>query len=142
MANVEVSASLALGAALLAGVGYVVLQRSAQQVTEDEVGHFTLLHLSLRHGQWWLGSAAALSSFTLQAIALTMGSVVLVQSLQATALLFALPIDSWLTQHRITAREWMWAILLAGAVAVIVTAGHPTAGHARARCRPGRWLPR
>ncbi|ACC40433.1 DMT family transporter [Mycobacterium marinum] len=132
MANVEVSASLALGAALLAGVGYVVLQRSAQQVTEDEVGHFTLLHLSLRHGQWWLGSAAALSSFTLQAIALTMGSVVLVQSLQATALLFALPIDSWLTQHRITAREWMWAILLAGAVAVIVTAGDPTAGHARA----------
>ncbi|BAV42239.1 conserved integral membrane protein [Mycobacterium ulcerans subsp. shinshuense] len=132
MAIVEVSASLALGAALLAGVGYVVLQRSAQQVTEDEVGHFTLLHLSLRHGQWWLGSAAALSSFTLQAIALTMRSVVLVQSLQATALLFALPIDSWLTQHRITAREWMWAILLAGAVAVIVTAGDPTAGHARA----------
>lgn len=75
---------------------------------------------------------AALSSFSLQAVALTMGSVVLVQSLQATALLFALPIDARLTHHRCTAKEWMWAILLAGAVAVIVISGDPRAGHARA----------
>ncbi len=132
MAKVELATLLALGAALLAGIGYVVLQRSARQVTEEEVGHFTLLHLSLRHAQWWLGSLAALSSFTLQAVALTMGSVVLVQSLQATALLFALPIDARLTRHRLTGWEWTWSVLLAGAVAVIVLAGDPSAGHARA----------
>lgn len=132
MANFEVATLLALGGALMAGLGYVVLQQSAQQVTTEEVGHFTLFHLSLRHLQWWLGSLAALSSFTLQAIALTMGSVVLVQSVQATALLFALPIDAYLTHHRCTAKEWMWAVLLAGAVAVIVMTGDPSAGHARA----------
>ncbi|KZS75791.1 hypothetical protein A4G26_05240 [Mycobacterium kansasii] len=132
MANVEFATLLALGAALLAGVGYVTLQRSAQQVTDEEVGHFTLFHLSLRHALWWLGSLAALGSFGLQAVALTMGSVVLVQSLQATALLFALPIDARTAHYRCTAREWMWAVLLAGAVAVIVLAGDPTAGHARA----------
>ncbi|CAM4337045.1 hypothetical protein MB901379_01803 [Mycobacterium basiliense] len=132
MTKVEISTLLALAAALLAGIGYVVLQRSAQQVTDEEVGHFTLFHLSLRHAQWWLGSAAALSSFTLQAVALTMGSVVLVQSLQATALLFALPIDARLTNHRCTPKEWMWAVLLASSVAVIVMAGDPAAGHARA----------
>ncbi|SON62350.1 hypothetical protein MSIMFI_03875 [Mycobacterium simulans] len=132
MANVGVATLLALAAALLAGIGYVVLQRSAQQVTSEEVGHFTLFHLSLRHVQWWLGSMAALLSFTLQAVALTMGSVVLVQSLQATALLFALPIDARLTHHRCTARESMWAVLLAGAVAVVVMAGDPSAGHTRA----------
>lgn len=132
MANDEVATVLALGAALLAGVGYVVLQRSAQQVTDEDVGHFTLFHLSLRHVQWWLGSLAALASFALQAIALTMGSVVLVQALQATALLFALPIDARLTHHRCTAREWIWAVSLAAAVAVIVMAGDPAAGQARA----------
>ncbi|ORB86496.1 hypothetical protein B1987_25055 [Mycobacterium kansasii] len=132
MAHVEFATLLALGAALLAGVGYVTLQRSAQQVTDEDVGHFTLFHLSLRHALWWLGSMAALGSFGLQAVALTMGSVVLVQSLQATALLFALPIDARLTHHRCTAREWTWAVLLAGAVAVIVLAGDPAAGHARA----------
>ncbi|BBX74176.1 DMT family transporter [Mycobacterium shinjukuense] len=132
MGNVGIATVLALGAALLAGIGYVILQRSAQQVTTEDVGHFTLFHLSLRHAQWWLGSVAALGSFALQAIALTMGSVVLVQAVQATALLFALPIDSRLTHHRCTAKEWMWAVLLAGGVAVIVMAGDPTAGHARA----------
>lgn len=81
MASVEFATILALGAALLAGIGYVTLQRSARQVTAEEyVGHFTLFHLSLRHALWWLGSLAAVASFTLQAIALTMGSVVLVQS--------------------------------------------------------------
>ncbi|OSC42226.1 DMT family transporter [Mycobacterium decipiens] len=133
MAGVELATLLALAAALMAGIGYVVLQRSAQQVTDEEdVGHFTLFHLSLRHAQWWLGSLAALASFTLQAIALTMGSVVLVQSLQASALLFALPIDARLTRHRCTAREWMWAVLLAGAVAVIVMSGNPAVGDTRA----------
>lgn len=87
---------------------------------------------SLRHALWWLGSLAAVASFTLQAIALTMGSVVLVQSLQATALLFALLIDARLTHHRCTPREWMWAVLLAGAVAVIVMSGNPAAGTTRA----------
>lgn len=133
MASVEFATILALGAALLAGIGYVTLQRSARQVTAEEyVGHFTLFHLSLRHALWWLGSLAAVASFTLQAIALTMGSVVLVQSLQATALLFALLIDARLTHHRCTPREWMWAVLLAGAVAVIVMSGNPAAGTTRA----------
>ncbi|KLO29494.1 DMT family transporter [Mycobacterium haemophilum] len=132
MANVQIAALLALAAALVAGVGYVILQRSAQQVTDEEVGHLTLLHLSLRHAQWWLGSAAALLSFSLQAAALALGSVVLVQSLQATALLFALLIDARLSHHRLTAGEWLWAVLLAGAVAVIVMAGSPAAGRAHA----------
>lgn len=132
MANVEVATLLSLGAALSAAISYVVLQRSAQQVTSEEVGHFTLFRLSLRHAQWWVGSMAALVSFALQAVALTMGSVVLVQSLQVTTLLFALPIDARLSRHRLTGWECTWAVLLAGAVAVIVVAGDPTAGHARA----------
>lgn len=132
MTNVHIATLLALAAALVAGVGYVTLQRSAQQVTDEEVGHLTLFHLSLRHAQWWLGSAAALCSFGLQAAALALGSVVLVQSLQATALLFALPIDARLSHHRLTGWEWLWAVLLAGAVAVIVMTGNPAAGRARA----------
>ncbi len=132
MGNVEYATLLALGAALLAGVSYVILQRSAQQVTDEHVGHLTLFQLSLQHVQWWLGSLAALGSFLLQALALNLGSVVLVQSLQATALLFALPIDARLSRHRCTAKEWMWAILLAAAVAAIVLAGDPSAGYDRA----------
>jgi len=67
----------------------VVRQRSAQEITNEQVGHFELFRLSLRDIRWWWGGLAATASFGLQAAALVLGSVVLVQAPQVTALLFA-----------------------------------------------------
>ncbi len=128
----DIAALLAVIAALMSGVGDVIRQRSAQEITDEQVGHLELLRMSLRDVRWWLGGIAAVGSFTLQAVALSLGSVVLVQALQVTALLFALPVYAWLTKHRLRRREWVWAVLLAGAVAVFVTVGEPAAGDQRA----------
>lgn len=128
----DIAALLALVAALLSGVGDVIRQRSAQEITDVPVGHLELFRMSLRDGRWWLGGVAAIASFGLQAVGLSLGSVVLVQALQVTALLFALPLNARLTRHRETRREWIWAVLLAGAVAVFVTVGDPAAGYQRA----------
>jgi drug/metabolite transporter (DMT)-like permease len=132
IAKVDIAALLALVAALISGVGDVVRQRSAQEVTDDEVGHVELLRMSLRDARWWLGGGAAVVSAALQAVALGLGSVVLVQALQVTALLFALPVYAWLTKKGLTRREWGWALLLAAAVALFVTVGEPAAGYQRA----------
>jgi drug/metabolite transporter (DMT)-like permease len=132
MAKVDIAALLALVAALISGVGDVVRQRSAQEITDEQVGHVELLRMSLRDTKWWLGGGAAVVSAALQAVALGLGSVVLVQALQVTALLFALPVYAWLTKKGLTRREWGWALLLAGAVAVFVTVGDPAAGYQRA----------
>jgi drug/metabolite transporter (DMT)-like permease len=132
IAKVDIAALLALIAALMSGVGDVIRQRSAQEITDEQVGHLELLRMSLRDVRWWLGGIAAVGSFTLQAVALSLGSVVLVQALQVTALLFALPVYARLTKHRLRRREWVWAVLLAGAVAVFVTVGEPAAGYQRA----------
>ena len=132
IAKVDIAALLALIAALMSGVGDVIRQRSAQEITDEQVGHLELLRMSLRDVRWWLGGLAAVGSFTLQAVALSLGSVVLVQALQVTALLFALPVYAWLTKHRLSRREWIWAVLLASAVAVFVTVGEPAAGYQRA----------
>jgi drug/metabolite transporter (DMT)-like permease len=43
-----------------------------------------------------------------------------------------LPVYAQLTHQRVTRREWTWAVLLATAVAVFLTVGHPTAGYQRA----------
>lgn len=128
----DIAALLAVIAALMSGVGDVIRQRSAQEITDQQVGHLALLRMSLRDVRWWLGGIAAVASFTLQAVALSLGSVVLVQALQVTALLFALPVYAWLTKHRLSRREWVWAVLLAGAVAVFVMVGEPAAGYQRA----------
>ncbi len=128
---------LALLAALISGIGDVIRQRSAQEITDEPVGHLELFRMSLRDTRWWVGGVAAAASFGLQAVALGLGSVVLVQALQVTALLFALPVNARLTGQPVTRREWMWAVLLAGAVAVFVTVGDPAAGYQRASL--GSW---
>jgi drug/metabolite transporter (DMT)-like permease len=131
IANVDIAALLALVAALISGVGDVVRQRSAQEITDQQVGHVELLRMSLRDTRWWLGGVAAAASAGLQAVALGRGSVVLVQALQVTSLLFAMPVYAWLTKHSLSRREWGWAILLAAAVAVFVAVGEPAAGEQR-----------
>ena len=68
----------------------------------------------------------------LQGAALTLGSVILVTGLQVTALLFALPIYARMTRQPVSRWEWVWAVVLAGALAVVVTVGNPVAGHSRA----------
>ncbi|KMV22438.1 DMT family transporter [Mycobacterium heckeshornense] len=128
MAKVDIAALLALIAALISGAGDVIRQRSAQEITDEPVGHLQLFRMSLRDARWWLGGVAAVASFGLQAVALGLGSVVLVQALQVTALLFALPINARLTRHPVSRREWVWAVLVAAAVAVFVVVGDPTAG--------------
>lgn len=132
MNRADIAALLALGAALCIAIGDVIHQRSAHDVTDDSVSHLGLFRRLLRDGRWWLGSGVAGAGFALQAAALGLGSVLLVQALLVTSLLFALPINARLTHRRVTRWEWLWAALLAGAVAVIVTVGNPTAGHARA----------
>ncbi|EUA34454.1 hypothetical protein I552_5237 [Mycobacterium xenopi 3993] len=73
------------------------------------------------------GKSGGCRRLRLQAAALGLGSVLLVQALLVTALLFALPINARVTRRRMTRREWTWAALLAVAVAIVVTVGHPSA---------------
>jgi drug/metabolite transporter (DMT)-like permease len=128
----DIAALLALGAALFVAIGDVIHQRQAHEVTDESVSVVALFTRLLRDRQWWLGSLVAAVGFALQAAALGLGSVLLVQALLVTSLLFALPIHARLSRRRVTRWEWTWAALLAASVAVIVTVGNPTAGKARA----------
>ncbi|BBZ45914.1 DMT family transporter [Mycobacterium parmense] len=132
MSRTDMAVLLALAAALAAAVGNVVRQRAAQEVTDKPVGHLALFGMLLRDRKWWLGGIGDVSSYVLIAAALDKGSVILVTALQVTALLFALPVYARLSRHRITGREWAWAVLLAAALAVAITVGNPAVGHERA----------
>lgn len=132
MSDAHLAAIIALCAALASAIGNVVRQRSAQEVTDKRVGHLTLFGMLLRDKRWWMGGLGDIGSYVLLAAALDKGSVLLVMSLQVTALLFALPIYSRMTGNRITRREWTWALVLAVALAVLIAIGDPTGGQQRA----------
>jgi drug/metabolite transporter (DMT)-like permease len=128
----DIAALLALGAALFIAIGDVIHQRSAHEVTDEPVSHLGLFTRLLRDRQWWLGSGVSAVGFGLQAAALGLGSVLLVQAILVTSLLFALPINARITGQPVSRFQWMWAALLASAVVVIVTVGNPTEGVSRA----------
>jgi drug/metabolite transporter (DMT)-like permease len=135
MSKVDVAALLALCAALASAVGDVIRQRSAHEITDKPVGHLELFRMSLKDSRWWLGGLAAITNYSLQAAALAWGSVVLVTALQVTALLFALPIYARLAHHRVQPREWMWALILAAGLAVVIIVGDPASGQQRGLMR-------
>jgi drug/metabolite transporter (DMT)-like permease len=132
VARTYLATLLALAAALMIGIGEVIQQQSAQDVTGERVGTIELFGRLLRDRQWWTGSLVGAAGFALQAAALNFGSVVLVQALLVTSLLFALLISAMANHRRITRWEGTWAVLLVAAVAVVVTVGNLQEGHARA----------
>ena len=138
MSKAEYAALIALCAALASAIGDVIRQRSAQEITDKEVGHLELFRLSVRDPRWWLGGMGAIANYSLQAGALALGSVMLVTALQVTSLLFALPIYARLAHHSVTRWEWFWAVTLAGALAVLVTVGDPGTGSSRGSL--GTWV--
>jgi drug/metabolite transporter (DMT)-like permease len=132
VAKAEIAALFALGAAFFIAVGDVIHQRSAHEVTNEHVGYLELFIRLLKDRQWWLGSLVSALGFGCQAAALGLGSVLLVQAILVTSLLFALPINARITGRPVSRSQWLWAALLAAAVALIVTVGNPTEGRARA----------
>ncbi len=131
MAKADIAVLLALCAAFFIAIGDVIQQRSAHEVTEEDVSPLQLFKRLLRDKTWWLGSVAGGAGFGFQAAALGFGSVLLVQALLVTSLLFALPMSAYFAKRRISRSQWLWAVLLAVSVAVVVTVGNPTAGHSR-----------
>jgi drug/metabolite transporter (DMT)-like permease len=131
VSTTNIAALLAVAAALMIGIGDVLEQRSAREVTDKPVGTFALFRRLLRDRRWWTGSLVAAAGFGLQAAALGLGSVVLVQALSVTSLLFALLISAAVNHRRITRWQGIWAVLLTAAVTVVVTVGNPQAGTPR-----------
>lgn len=131
--------ALALLAALLLAVGSVAQRRAAGQVPDDEAGGLGLLRRLVRSPVWWAGSVGDVGGFVVQAAALGVGSLLLVQPLLVTTLLFALPLEAWTGGRRITVRDAVWALVLAAALALFLVVGEPTEGQDRAPF--AAWVP-
>ena len=115
-------------AALFLAIGIVVRQRATMDVPEDK-GVSALMVLTLiRTPLWWGGTAAAIAGFAFQALALAYGSLLLVQPILVSALLFALPLSARLARRRVTRGEWMWALVLTASLAVFVVLAKTSAG--------------
>ncbi len=123
-------------AALFLAIGIVVRQRATMDVPEEQGVSATMVLTLLRRPLWWAGTAAAIAGFAFQALALAYGSLLLVQPILVSALLFALPLSARLANRRVTRGEWLWAILLTAALAVFVLLAKAQPGDYEASVKP------
>lgn len=105
-------ALLATAAALLIAGGTVLRQRASRASGAITPG-------------WWLGAAIAIAGFALQASALGLGSILLVQPLVVLAVLFALPLEAWADHRHPQAKEWAWGAILVCCVATFLLISRP-----------------
>lgn len=115
----------ALCSAVCMAVGIVVRQRATMDVPSDQSVSVRMFLTLLRRPIWWAGTGAAVAGYVFEALALIKGSLILVQPLLVSALLFALPLSARLAGRRVTHREWLWAGLLTVALALFVLLAHP-----------------
>ena len=111
---------LAILAAVFLAIGIVVRQRATLDVPAEDGVSAVMFQTLIRRPLWWAGTAAAIAGFVFQALALANGSLLLVQPILVSALLFALPLSARLAHRRVTRGEWAWAVLLTIALAVFV----------------------
>ena len=118
---------LAIGFALLAAfctaVGIAVRQRAIQDDSSGRSG--AIVTSWVRDPTWWVGTGAALVGYAFQALALASGSLLLVQPLLVSALLFVLPLGVRLSRQRVRPSDWGWALLLTAALTVFILVGRP-----------------
>ena len=130
------SHALAIGSALLAAffaaVGIVVRQRAIQAEAEASADSGAIVTSWVRQPAWWLGTLGAIGGYVFQALALAHGSLLLVQPLLVSSLLFVLPLGARFSNQHVRARDWGWAVLLIAALTVFVLVGQPREGHYRA----------
>lgn len=131
---------LALFAALANAAASVLQRRAAAQDEERAGARHTMVRSLLRlvRDRYWVAGAALLAVTTvLQAAALAVGSLAVVQPLMASELLFTLMVGSVVFHRRPDSRTWVAFVALALGLALFLGAAAPSAGEDTAA--EGRW---
>ncbi len=82
-----------------------------------------------RRPLWWAGSFGDLFGFIIQAVALGLGAVSLVQPLLVTGLLLAIPLSAAVNHHKVARAEVVGALLCCAGLAAFLIAAQPSAGN-------------
>src|ERR1700712_3064650 len=116
----------ALGSAACFALSSTLQQRGAARAPRNS-GFRLVLHLC-RRPVWLGGLLAAVATVVLQAVALAVGELALIQPLMLLGLLFALPFSVLLEKCNPSLHEWLWAFVLVVGLSLFIVAAKPSPG--------------
>src|SRR5437763_2754920 len=128
----------ALGSAFLYALAAVFQQRAAAAEPLEHSLRLRLLIGLLHRPLWLVGLACDISAFLLQFWALDHGSLVLVQPLLVSGLLFALPLGALVSHERMTPNDWLGAALVVIGLSAFLLVAQPDNGSSDAA--PKVWV--
>ena len=106
-----------------------VLQRiGVESAPESSTLRFSLITHAFKRGIWLIGFAMMFVQFGLQATALRFGQLSVVQPVLTTELLFLLLVLAVWFRYRLSAREWLGALLVVGGLGGFFLAARPHGG--------------
>ncbi|WP_171163619.1 DMT family transporter [Streptomyces sp. I05A-00742] len=130
-------ALVALLAAVANATGTVLQRLAARTVPEGDAFSVRLVR-HLVHSPAWLGGVAVIvGAAGCQALALTLGSLSLVQPILVTELPFTLLIACAVARRRLPAAGWAASLMVAAGLGLALVAAAPVGG--RDQVSPGRW---
>lgn len=119
----------ALAAALFYAVASVLQQWEAERQPTSKALRLGLLARLAKRPLWLAGLLFDVGGYVLQWLALSWGSLVVVQPLLVVGLLFALPMRARLSACRFGRWDWSGALLTTAGLAIFLTVSNPAAGH-------------
>ena len=127
-ARVAASLILALLAAFCFGLSNVLEQREAEQLPDDDALRPTLVTKLARRPWWVLGFGVDVGGWAFHAAALAFGSLVFVQPLLVTGLLFALGLRALITGQPLSRHDFLAGVVLAAGLALFLLGVSPHGG--------------
>jgi drug/metabolite transporter (DMT)-like permease len=132
VSDTAIAIILAISAGFAYALASVLQQRAASEAAPELSLRPGLLLALLKRPLWLFGTLVDGAAYALEASSLALGSIIIVQPLLVSGLLWALPLATIGRPERVTRREWIPAIALVVALAVFVTVGDPHGGRSQA----------
>jgi drug/metabolite transporter (DMT)-like permease len=119
---------VALAAAFLYALASVLQQWEAERQPANQALRPSLLARLATRPRWIAGLGFDVGGYVLQWLALSWGSLVVVQPLLVVGVLFALPIKALATPYRMHGWDWIGCILTTAGLVVFLWISQPTTG--------------
>jgi hypothetical protein len=117
-----------IAAAFAYALSNVLQQHEAEQVPEDKAMHFGFLGALARRPRWLAGMGADVGGYVFEALALGVGTLVIVEPILATSLLLSLFLGAAINKRSISGSAWMAAIVFAIGITIFLNLVAPTKG--------------
>src|SRR5215471_4391208 len=118
----------AVVAAFSYGLSNVLQQHEAEQLADDEAMHFGFLAKLFRRPRWLVGLGADVGGYVFEALALGVGTLVIVEPILATSLLLSLFLGAAINKRSITGTAWLAAVVFAVGITIFLEIVAPTKG--------------